>query len=93
MGSIVRLLIDASVVGIPRVFGLEALAADPLLVHLQGGAFPSPDTIYRDLQRFEAEDVQRLERIVSQHGLAPAVRAKLKQVTPRHRPDGHGAVW
>ena len=81
MGSILRLLIDASVVGIPRVFGLEALAADPLLVHLQGGAFPSTDTIYRDLQRFEAQDAQRLERIVSRYGLAPAVQAKLKQVT------------
>ena len=81
MGSVLRLLIDASVLGVPRVFGLEAVGADPLIIKLQGGAVPSVDTLYRDLQRFEAEDVQRLEHITSQYGLAPAVQAKLKRVT------------
>lgn len=37
MESQIRLLIDATVVGEKRVFGLEYLAADPLFVRLAGG--------------------------------------------------------
>ncbi len=48
-----RLLVDANAVGEPRVFGLEALAADPLFTHLAGGSVPSLDTVYRDLCRFD----------------------------------------
>ena len=47
MSSVQRLLIDAAVVGIPRDFGIEALADDPLVTLLQGGAVPSIDTTYR----------------------------------------------
>ena len=39
------------------MFGLEALAADPVFVHLAGGVVPSIDTVYRDLRRFD--DVPR----------------------------------
>ena len=81
MGGVVSFAVDMSVIGVPRVYGIEALASDPLIVHLQGGAIPSIDTFYRDLKRFEAEDVQRFETITGQHGLSPAVQAGLKEVT------------
>jgi len=81
MGGIVSLLVDMSVMGAPRVYGIEALASDPLIVHLHGGAIPSVDTFYRDLKRFDAADVQRLETITSEHGLAAAVQAGLKEGT------------
>ena len=81
MSSVLRLLIDAAVVGIPRVFGIEALAADPLVTLLQGGAVPSIDTTYRDLGRFDPEHLQRLEAIMIEHGLAPAMQGELKEVT------------
>lgn len=41
MASQMRLLTDAHVAGEGRVFGLEALAADPLFVHLAGGTIPA----------------------------------------------------
>ena len=53
METQMRLLIDAAAIGEHRVFGVEALSADPLFVHLAGGVVPSLDTIYRDLRRFD----------------------------------------
>jgi hypothetical protein len=46
MQTQMRLLMDAAAVGEPRVFGVEALSADPLFVHLAGGVVPSLDTVY-----------------------------------------------
>ena len=68
MESQVRLLIDANVVGEQRVFGVEALAADPLFVKLAGGGVPSIDTLYRDLGRFGEPEVTRLEELMAGHG-------------------------
>jgi hypothetical protein len=70
-----RLLIDAAAVGEHRVFGVEALSADPLFVHLAGGVVPSLDTIYRDLRRFDDPAIAAMEEMMAKHGLAP-VRAK-----------------
>jgi hypothetical protein len=68
-------LIDAAAVGEHRVFGVEALSADPLFVHLAGGVVPSLDTLYRDLRRFDEPAVVALEQMMAAHGLA-LVRAK-----------------
>ena len=70
MSAQMQLVLDAAVCGAGRVFGLEALAADPLFAHLAGGTVPSVDTIYNDLRRFGADELEELERIVSRHGLA-----------------------
>jgi hypothetical protein len=75
METQMRLLMDAAAVGEARVFGVEALSADPLFVHLSGGVVPSLDTVYRDLRRFDGEAIADLEEMVAEHGLAP-VRAK-----------------
>jgi hypothetical protein len=75
MQTQMRLLMDAAAVGEPRVFGVEALSADPLFVHLAGGVVPSLDTVYRDLRRFDDQAITDLEQMMAQHGLAP-VRAK-----------------
>jgi hypothetical protein len=75
MESQMRLLIDAAAVGEHRVFGVEALSADPLFVHLAGGVVPSLDTIYRDLRRFDEPEIAALEEMMATHGLQP-VRAK-----------------
>jgi hypothetical protein len=75
MEAQMRLLIDAAAVGEHRVFGVEALSADPLFVHLAGGVVPSLDTIYRDLRRFDEPALGALEEMMAAHGLAP-VRAK-----------------
>jgi hypothetical protein len=74
-----RLLMDAAAVGEARVFGIEALSADPLFVHLAGGVVPSLDTVYRDLRRFDAGALADLELMMAEHGLAP-VRAKRRAV-------------
>jgi hypothetical protein len=71
MSAQLRLLLDAQVCGEPRVFGLEALSADPLFVHLSGGMVPSLDTVYRDLERFETTGLSALERLVARQGLVP----------------------
>jgi protein involved in polysaccharide export with SLBB domain len=63
------------------VFGLEALAADPVFVHLAGGVVPSIDTVYRDLRRFDDQAIVDLEGLVAEHGLA-AVRAKRRPQAP-----------
>jgi len=75
MEAQMRLLMDAAAVGEHRVFGVEALSADPLFVHLAGGIVPSLDTIYRDLRRFDEPAILALEEMVAAHGLHP-VRAK-----------------
>jgi hypothetical protein len=81
MDAQLRLLIDAAVVGIPRVFGLEGMGNDPLFTLLAGGAIPSIDTVYRDLQRFEPDSLGRLEKLMSEQGLAQVRDAGLKQLT------------
>lgn len=70
MGLQLRLLIDLFVVGEFRVFGLEALAADPLFVLLCGGVVPSLDTVYRDLRRFDPEAIDALDALLAVHGAA-----------------------
>jgi hypothetical protein len=79
METQMRLLIDATAVGEHRVFGVEALSADPLFVHLAGGVVPSLDTVYRDLRRFDDPAIAALEGMMASHGLAP-VRAKRRAV-------------
>ena len=70
MGAQLRLLLDMFVAGEHRVFGLEALAADPLFVHLAGGGVPAIDTVYRDLARFDEASLAVLDEMVAKHGLA-----------------------
>src|SRR6266545_6950284 len=65
MHAQLRLLIDANAVGEGRVFGLEALAADPVFVHLAGGVVPSVDTVYRDLERFDELELAKLEVLMA----------------------------
>lgn len=80
MGDVLRMLIDANVAGELRVFGVEALAPDPLFVRLAGGRLPSVDVPYDDLRRFEPQDVRRLERMVSRHGRAPLQGRSLPKI-------------
>jgi hypothetical protein len=70
MGEQLRLLLDAIVADEDRIFGVEALAADRLFVHLAGGTIPSIDTIYRDLARFDQEHLARLEGLMAHHGMS-----------------------
>lgn len=69
MEAQLRLLIDANLAGEDRVFGLEALAADRMFVHLAGGVVPSIDTVYRDLARFDDHAIDDLERLMAREGL------------------------
>lgn len=69
MEAQLRLLLDANVVGEARVFGLEALAPDPLFVRLAGGVVPSIDTVYRDLRRFDEGALRDLEGMMARQGL------------------------
>jgi hypothetical protein len=68
MASQLRLLLDAHVAGEDRVFGIEALAGDPLFVHLAGGRVPSIDTLYRDLERFDDDAIEDLSATRSPAG-------------------------
>jgi hypothetical protein len=77
MEAQIRLLLDAAVAGEERVFGLEALAADPLFVYLAGGVVPSLDTVYRDLCRFDEAALMDLERMVGEQGLAELRKRQL----------------
>jgi Transposase DDE domain group 1 len=70
MGIQLRLLIDLFVLGEFRIFGLEALAADPLFVRLCGGVVPSLDTPYRDVRRFDAPEIDALEALMAAQGMA-----------------------
>jgi hypothetical protein len=76
MGGQMRLLMDAFAVGEGRVFGLEALAADPLFVQLAGGVVPSLDTVYADLDRFDDAAIARLEGMVAEHGLVGVAKLR-----------------
>lgn len=92
MADQMRLLLDAHVAGESRVFGIEALSADPVFVRLAGGTVPSVDTLYRDLGRFDENAVQMLEAMMARWGtnldvLRRARRAHLDidtTVTPVH---------
>lgn len=81
MHTQMQLLLDASVAGARRVFDFEALAADPIFAHLAGGAVPSIDVLYDDLRRFEPEDLEKLEALVAEQGLAPLRGRRLPNVT------------
>jgi hypothetical protein len=80
MATQLGMLIDVAVVGAKRVFDLERLALDPLFTHLAGGAVSSVDTMYRDLQRFDAAALEDLERLVTEHGTAPLREQKFDEV-------------
>ncbi len=70
MGDVLRLIIDAQVLGRSRVFAIEALAGDALFTALAGGQIPSVDVLYDDLRRFGPEDLQRLRNLAIEQGLA-----------------------
>lgn len=72
MAAQMQLLIDATVAGVPRVFGLEMLASDPVFRYLAGGYVPSIDTVYRDLARFRARELESLENFVASQATAIA---------------------
>lgn len=65
-----RLLTDAFAVGETRVFGVEGLASDPVFIYLAGGVVPSLDTLYDDLDRFDAPALVDLENLMATQGLA-----------------------
>jgi len=81
MHTQMQLLIDASVVGAKRVFDFESLAADPLFVHLAGGAMPSIDVLYDDLRRFTPSALTKLEERVAAQGLKPVQDTRFKTLT------------
>jgi len=70
MDSVLRMLIDVNVAGEGRVFGLEALAADPLFIELAGGSVPSLDVVYDDLCRLDDDHIRHLETMMAAFGLA-----------------------
>ncbi|WP_437955596.1 IS1380 family transposase [Sorangium sp. So ce119] len=76
MAAQMRLLMDCALAGEERVFGIEALAVDPLFVRLAGGVVPSIDTVYRDLCRFDEQALEALHSMVVDHGLALVARRK-----------------
>lgn len=65
-----QLMMDLHVAGEGRMFGLEALAHDPLFVHLAGGAVPSVDVLYDDLARFGPDELASLESLMAEQALA-----------------------
>lgn len=81
MSSQLQLLIDAAVVGANRIFDIEALAGDAVFRHLAGGAVPSIDTLYDDLRRFQPEDLDALERMVTDQALESVRGAKHRELT------------
>lgn len=76
MEAQVRLLLDLLVVGGTRIFDLEYLARDPLLVHLAGGRLCCLDTLYKDITRFDDQARAKLALLVTEQGLA-ALRGRL----------------
>lgn len=76
MGVQLRLLMDLFTVGETRVFSAEALASDPLFVHLAGGIVPSIDTLYRDLDRFDTAALVDLESMMAVQGLYSVSRQR-----------------
>ena len=81
MHTQIQLLIDASIAGATRVFDFEWLAADPLFCHLAGGAVPSIDTVYDDLRRFGATELDKLRGVLTKQGLLPVQVAGLRDIT------------
>jgi hypothetical protein len=75
-----QLLMDLHVAGEGRVFGLEAMAHDPLFVALAGGAVPSIDTLYDDLARFGPSEISSLEALMAEQTTSRLKQAKLKRV-------------
>jgi hypothetical protein len=75
MAAQMQLFVDAAIAGAQRVFGLEELAADPVFRHLAGGSVPSIDTVYRDLARLRADELEALEELMASHA-APIARAR-----------------
>lgn len=71
VGDVLRLIMDALVVGETRIFPIEALAGDALFVRLAGGMVPSMDVLYDDLRRFRDPDLETLLGFAVEHGLAP----------------------
>jgi hypothetical protein len=80
MEAQLRLLLDANVAGEARVFGLEALAPDPLFVRLAGGVVPSIDTVYRDLRRFDEGALRDLEGMMARQGLQAVKKLRTDHV-------------
>jgi Transposase DDE domain group 1 len=80
MTAQLRLLMDAFAAGEARVFGLEALAADPLFIRLVGGVVPSLDTVYRDLARVDEGTVAALKGLMAAQSLRPLGRKLLNEV-------------
>jgi len=74
MEAQLQLLLYSNVVGEHRVFGLEALAADPLFVKLAGGVVPSLDTVYRDLCRFDDDAIADLDRLLGRYAMPKSIR-------------------
>jgi hypothetical protein len=70
MAAQMQLLVDAAVVGAHRPFDVEALALDPVFVHIAGGAVPSVDVLYDDLRRFDEDERAKLAEFVAAQGLA-----------------------
>ena len=70
MAAQLRLLLDLFVGGESRVFALESAAADPVFVWLAGGVVPSLDTVYRDLDRFDDNALEKLGKLTAAQGLA-----------------------
>ncbi|XXT26120.1 transposase [Sorangium sp. So ce448] len=96
MAAQMRLLMDGALAGEERVFGIEALAVDPLFVRLAGGVVPSIDTVYRDLCRFDDDALEALHSMVVDHGLpfveecVDRVRAAAPSAAIYVRIDGAG---
>ena len=80
MAAQLRLLLELHVAGEGRIFGLEALAHDPLLAKLAGGVLPSIDVLYDDLGRFDVGLNSELEGIVAEQGLRDLRRQRPSSV-------------
>jgi hypothetical protein len=80
MDAQLRLLLDANLVGEPRIFGVEKLGADPLFVRLAGGSVPSIDTLYRDLCRLDDFEIAQLEVLMASQGFDDLCGLGLKTV-------------
>ena len=78
MAAQLRLLMDLHCAGEGRVFGLEALAHDPLFFRLAGGSVPCIDTVYTDLERFGQPEIAALEELSAEN-----VLARLRAAKPR----------
>jgi Transposase DDE domain group 1 len=64
-----RMSMDLFVAGETRVFGVEALASDPLFGLLNGDMVCSVDTLYEDFNRFTPPYLEKLEALAAKQGL------------------------